>query len=66
MLRVLLGLERDEIQSIFEQVSEGVCYMHDQGIAHRDIKADNVFIANNTRPLVRLVLRSTNSTQPQA
>ena len=37
---------------LYQRVAEGVCYMHAQGIAHRDIKSDNVFLVDPSRPLV--------------
>jgi serine/threonine protein kinase len=36
-------------QRFFKQIAEGFEYLHKHGIAHRDIKLDNILIEENTR-----------------
>ncbi|EGD72969.1 CAMK/CAMKL protein kinase [Salpingoeca rosetta] len=45
------GIDGPLVTNILRQVMDGVRHMHTLGIAHRDIKADNVFMATPTRPL---------------
>lgn len=40
-------LDEDEIRCIFRQLLEGVRYMHSRGIAHRDLKLENMLIDAN-------------------
>ena len=37
-------LEEDEARLIFGEVLEGVAHLHQKGVAHRDIKTDNVLL----------------------
>jgi serine/threonine protein kinase len=39
---------------IFKQVAEGVAYLHQQNIVHRDIKLDNILVEESTR-MVKLI-----------
>mmetsp|Transcript_7394 Transcript_7394/g.18811 ORF Transcript_7394/g.18811 Transcript_7394/m.18811 type:complete len:1283 (+) Transcript_7394:321-4169(+) len=41
-----------EVQSVFRQLVQGLAYMHDHGIVHRDIKMDNVLMTADTRPVI--------------
>nr|XP_027779596.1 sperm motility kinase-like [Marmota flaviventris] len=40
----VVGLWEDEARMLFGQVASAVGYCHAQGIAHRDVKADNVLL----------------------
>ncbi|XP_076966273.1 sperm motility kinase 2B-like [Callospermophilus lateralis] len=40
----VVGLWEDEARMLFRQVASAVGYCHAQGIAHRDVKADNVLL----------------------
>jgi serine/threonine protein kinase len=37
---------------VFQQICEGVSYAHNQGIIHRDIKPDNIFLRTENGPAV--------------
>ncbi|KAI8888036.1 Pkinase-domain-containing protein [Backusella circina FSU 941] len=37
-------IEEGEIRTMFRQVAEGVCHLHDNKIVHRDIKDENVVL----------------------
>mmetsp|Transcript_23919 Transcript_23919/g.43900 ORF Transcript_23919/g.43900 Transcript_23919/m.43900 type:complete len:344 (+) Transcript_23919:123-1154(+) len=41
------GLPENEVRRIFKQVLEAVAFCHDKGIAHRDIKPDNILLDNH-------------------
>eukprot|EP00732_Lithocolla_globosa_P006281 Lithocolla_globosa_v1_NODE_7184_length_982_cov_4.464941.p1 type:complete len:215 gc:universal NODE_7184_length_982_cov_4.464941:35-679(+) len=44
-------LSEDEARSIFIQVLRGVQYMHENGVVHRDIKAENVVFSGKEAKL---------------
>ena len=37
---------------LFEAIAEGVAAIHDAGLVHRDLKAENVFLTEDERPIV--------------
>jgi serine/threonine protein kinase len=41
-----------EVQSVFRQLVQGLAFMHDHGVVHRDIKMDNVLMTSDTRPII--------------
>ncbi|KAJ5158342.1 map/microtubule affinity-regulating kinase [Penicillium coprophilum] len=47
------ALTHDEVDCIFRQIVDGVAYSHDQGVAHLDIKLNNILLENETD--VRLI-----------
>jgi serine/threonine protein kinase len=51
-LRDSKRLEESEVLRIFGKVLEGVRYMHERGIIHRDIKPGNVFLGDDSRVLL--------------
>ncbi|XP_023322705.1 serine/threonine-protein kinase NIM1 isoform X2 [Eurytemora carolleeae] len=42
----------EKAKPIFSQVSSGICYMHDHGMIHRDVKAENVFFLTPAKVVV--------------
>ena len=44
-----VGLRRDLLQPIFAQLVDAVTYLHNKGIAHLDIKPENMLLAENGR-----------------
>lgn len=46
------GMPVDEVHRLFVQMVEGVCHMHDCGIAHMDLKPDNMCLAGPGDTLV--------------
>ena len=50
---IFLGkFPEDKARGIFFQVCSGVNYMHQQGMIHRDIKAENVFFTSKSHVLL--------------
>ena len=39
-------------QTIVSQVARGLKYMHEQGVIHRDMKMENLMLANKGDPIV--------------
>ncbi|KAG0055673.1 hypothetical protein BGZ83_007825 [Gryganskiella cystojenkinii] len=47
------AMERDEIACCFKGVAEGVAYLHEMGVAHRDLKLDNCVM--NEQGIVKII-----------
>lgn len=47
-----VGIQRDLINPFIKQIVEALAYLHDNQIAHLDIKTTNVFVDNFMRPLL--------------
>jgi serine/threonine protein kinase len=40
-------LSRELIRCLLQQLTAAVCYLHSQGVMHRDIKPDNIYLMND-------------------
>ncbi len=40
-------LQNEEIKSITKQIAEALVFLHEKGIAHRDIKPDNILVSSS-------------------
>ena len=38
-----------QVQKIFRQVIAGVAHMHSKGMAHRDLKLDNILVSSDDK-----------------
>ncbi|KYQ89671.1 putative protein serine/threonine kinase [Tieghemostelium lacteum] len=41
-----------EIQKVFQQIIQGIAYMHSNGIIHRDLKLENILLKEGTIPVI--------------
>ncbi|OHT11147.1 CAMK family protein kinase [Tritrichomonas foetus] len=42
----------DQIRYIFRQIAEGVCYLHENGIVHQDLKPQNILMKHDGTALI--------------
>ncbi len=52
------GLNETKARSTFRQIIEGVQYCHKNGIAHRDLKLENILIDDECKAKVRHIYSS--------
>lgn len=48
------GFTEDDARHVVRQIVEGIAYLHRQGIAHRDLKAENILVANTESLTVKI------------
>ena len=46
------GLDEKHCRKLFGSITQGVSYLHGVGVAHRDLKLDNIFLAANNQPKI--------------
>lgn len=46
-VKTRMRLSEREAKQIFHQLMKAVCYLHNNNIAHRDIKTDNILMQSN-------------------
>lgn len=50
-----LKVNEDLIRLIFKQLIEALKYLHNKGIAHRDIKAENIMFSDSSKNSIKLI-----------
>lgn len=50
-----LKVNEDLIRNIFKQLIEALKYLHHKGIAHRDIKAENIMFTDSSKNSIKLI-----------
>ena len=50
--KILVGMTLVERLNLFRGICEGIAYAHSQGVVHRDLKPDNIFLHANGNPVV--------------
>ena len=45
-------MSEEKAMNIFEKLVEALAYMHSQGVSHRNIRHENIFFAEDGRPLI--------------
>ena len=50
------GLDTNTSLALLAQLLEGLCHLSKHGIAHRDLKSDNILIDESTNGMLRLVI----------
>jgi serine/threonine protein kinase len=50
--KTLVGTTLVERLNLFRGVCDGIAYAHSQGVVHRDLKPDNIFLQANGNPVV--------------
>jgi predicted Ser/Thr protein kinase len=43
---------QDELETIFVPLLEGLKYIHEKGLLHRDVKPENIYITDNSNPIL--------------
>jgi len=43
---------QEELETIFVPLLEGLKYIHEKGLLHRDVKPENIYITDNTNPIL--------------
>ena len=52
-VRTQEGMAESNAREMFKEILEGVKHCHDNGVAHRDLKLENILLDKNNKPKVR-------------
>lgn len=47
------GMAENDAKEMFREILQGVKHCHDNGIAHRDLKLENILLDKDNKPKVR-------------
>jgi serine/threonine protein kinase len=47
------GIPENSAKDLFREILQGVKHCHDNGIAHRDLKLENILLDKSNKPKVR-------------